>query len=111
YSSSHSPMKRLGLSALSIALACSAFAQYAPRRTGAFDFPVYTNQPAGRQLTGAYAAAKSAALAPEETRRKIAVPPGFEVRLFASEPEVVNPVAMTWDERGRLWVLELYEYP
>ena len=39
------------------------------------------------------------------------MPPGFEVRLFASEPEVVNPVAMTWDERGRLWVLELYEYP
>ena len=33
------------------------------------------------------------------------------MRLFAGEPEVVNPVAMTWDERGRLWVLELYEYP
>jgi putative membrane-bound dehydrogenase-like protein len=31
--------------------------------------------------------------------------------LFAAEPDVVNPVAMTWDERGRLWVLELYEYP
>ena len=24
---------------------------------------------------------------------------------------MINPVAMTWDERGRLWVLELYEYP
>src|SRR5206468_11578834 len=44
-------------------------------------------------------------------QKKFKVPPGFEVRLFASEPEVVNPVAMTWDERGRLWVLELYEYP
>jgi putative membrane-bound dehydrogenase-like protein len=39
------------------------------------------------------------------------VPEGFEMRLFASEPMVINPVAMTWDERGRLWVLELYEYP
>ena len=47
----------------------------------------------------------------EESQKKFAVPPGFEVRLFAAEPEVVNPVAMTWDERGRLWVLELYEYP
>src|SRR5438477_3795474 len=50
-------------------------------------------------------------MTPEETQKKFKVPPGFEVRLFASEPEVVNPVAMTWDERGRLWVLELYEYP
>jgi putative membrane-bound dehydrogenase-like protein len=33
------------------------------------------------------------------------------MRLFAAEPMVVNPVAMTWDERGRLWVVELYEYP
>lgn len=39
------------------------------------------------------------------------MPEGFEMRIFASEPDVVNPVAMTWDERGRLWVVELYEYP
>ena len=39
------------------------------------------------------------------------LPEGFEVRIFAGEPQVVNPVAMTWDERGRLWVVELYEYP
>ncbi|MBI1842738.1 MAG: HEAT repeat domain-containing protein, partial [Verrucomicrobia bacterium] len=39
------------------------------------------------------------------------MPDGFQMRLFASEPMVVNPVAMTWDDRGRLWVLELYEYP
>ena len=24
---------------------------------------------------------------------------------------VQNPVGMTWDSRGRLWVVELYEYP
>ena len=42
------------------------------------------------------------ALSPEEARQKFTLPPGFEIRLFASEPEVVNPVAMTWDERGRL---------
>ncbi len=88
-----------------------AVAAYMPRRTGNFDFPVYTNQPIGRQLSGGHAPATTEALSPEETRKKITVPPGFEVRLFASEPEVVNPVAMTWDNRGRLWVLELYEYP
>ncbi len=39
------------------------------------------------------------------------VPEGYEVRCFAHEPMVVNPVAMTWDSRGRLWVVEGYEYP
>ena len=84
----------------------------AANRSGrTYDFPIYTNQPAGKQITSNQLPATTPALAPQETQRKIQVPPGFEVRLFAAEPEVVNPVAMTWDERGRLWVLELYEYP
>jgi putative membrane-bound dehydrogenase-like protein len=66
---------------------------------------------AGKQLTGDHAPAASPVLSPVEAQKKFVVPEGFEVRLFAAEPEVVNPVAMTWDERGRLWVLELYEYP
>ncbi|HTD86656.1 MAG TPA: PVC-type heme-binding CxxCH protein, partial [Candidatus Binatia bacterium] len=86
-------------------------APYVPRRTGNFDFPVYTNNASGKQLTGVYAPTATAALAPEQSEKQIRLPKGFEARLFASEPEVVNPVAMTWDERGRLWVLELYEYP
>ena len=83
---------------------------YKPARTG-FDFPIYTNQPARKQITANQVAATTPALSPEETRKLIQVPAGFEVRLFAAEPMVVNPVAMTWDERGRLWVVELYEYP
>jgi putative membrane-bound dehydrogenase-like protein len=66
---------------------------------------------AGRQLTGVYAPASTAPLDPAEAAQKMSLPEGFEARIFASEPQVVNPVAMTWDERGRLWVLELYEYP
>src|SRR6478752_8272634 len=66
---------------------------------------------AGRQLTGVYAPAATPPLAPEEAAKKMTLPDGFEARIFASEPQVVNPVAMTWDERGRLWVVELYEYP
>lgn len=66
---------------------------------------------AGRQLTGQHAPATTPALPPDEAQKKFSVPEGFEVRLFAAEPEVINPVAMSWDERGRLWVVELYEYP
>jgi putative heme-binding domain-containing protein len=39
------------------------------------------------------------------------VPPGFSVELVAAEPALVNPVAMTIDERGRFWVTESLEYP
>lgn len=93
-------------------LASAAAGDYQPPREG-FDFPIYRNNPPGNMLDNdpVRKGAKEPALAPEETRQKIQVPPGFEVRLFASEPMVVNPVAMTWDERGRLWVVELYEYP
>ncbi len=66
---------------------------------------------AGRQLAGQHAPATTPALTPAEAQKKFTVPEGFEVRLFASEPDVINPVAMAWDERGRLWVAELYEYP
>lgn len=39
------------------------------------------------------------------------VPPGFSLELFASEPDIINPISMTWDERGRLWVIETVDYP
>ena len=78
---------------------------------GQFDFPIYKNKPSGKQLSGQHAPAGTPALSPLEQQKKFVVPKGFEVRLFASEPMVVNPVAMTWDDRGRLWVVELYEYP
>ncbi len=48
---------------------------------------------------------------PEETRRGIHVPPGFRVELVASEPDVLDPVAFDWDAEGRLWVVEMADYP
>lgn len=51
------------------------------------------------------------ALSPQEAMEKMQVPPGFHVELVASEPDLVNPVAMTFDERGRVWVTESLEYP
>src|SRR5262245_18483688 len=48
---------------------------------------------------------------PEEAVRRFKLPPGFEVTLFAGEPDVRQPIAMTFDDRGRLWVAECYSYP
>ena len=52
-----------------------------------------------------------AGLAPEEAARAMTVPPGFKVTLFAGEPDVVQPIAMAIDDRGRIWIAEAYSYP
>ncbi len=50
-------------------------------------------------------------LSPEESHKLTQVPPGFELQLFASEPDIINPISMDWDEKGRLWVVETVDYP
>lgn len=39
------------------------------------------------------------------------VPEGFQVDMIATEPRVTQPIAFTFDERGRLWVAEAHSYP
>jgi putative membrane-bound dehydrogenase-like protein len=51
------------------------------------------------------------ALSPQEAISKMKVPEGFVVELVASEPDLVNPVSMCFDEKGRIWVTESLEYP
>ena len=48
---------------------------------------------------------------PQEAISRMSVPDGFTVELVASEPEVVNPIAMSFDDRGRIWITEGIEYP
>jgi putative membrane-bound dehydrogenase-like protein len=42
---------------------------------------------------------------------KMALPPGFQATLIAGEPAVRQPVAIDFDERGRLWVMQYLQYP
>ncbi|MBI3854809.1 MAG: c-type cytochrome [Planctomycetes bacterium] len=48
---------------------------------------------------------------PDEALKTFRVPPGFRVELVAAEPQVVSPVAMAFDEQGRLYVAEMRDYP
>ncbi|AXE20536.1 dehydrogenase [Runella rosea] len=48
---------------------------------------------------------------PEQERRGFTLPPGFEITLFASEPQITKPINMEFDDRGRLWVTHSSEYP
>ena len=46
-----------------------------------------------------------------EVPKRMQLPEGFQATLFAAEPDVVQPIAFTFDERGRMWVVECYSYP
>ena len=67
---------------------------------GAVDFPEpYDSEPE-----------KGSPLSAEESARTMQVPAGFSVSVYASEPDVRNPIAMAWDARGRMWVAENFTY-
>lgn len=48
---------------------------------------------------------------PGEAAARFKLPPGFKATLFAGEPDLVQPIAFTFDDRGRLWVVECHSYP
>ncbi|MBL7817845.1 MAG: ThuA domain-containing protein [Saprospiraceae bacterium] len=50
-------------------------------------------------------------LSPEESMKHIQVPVEFNLELFAAEPNVMHPIAISWDERGRMYVLITKDYP
>ena len=47
----------------------------------------------------------------EEERMGFKVPPGFEVTLFASEPDIQKPMNLQFDAKGRMWVTQSFDYP
>jgi len=63
--------------------------------------------------TGALATTCASAdgLPPAEALKQFKVAPGFRVQLFASEPEIRQPVSMSFDPRGRMWVIQYLQYP
>src|SRR5262249_24645762 len=50
-------------------------------------------------------------LTPEQARAAFRVAPGLRVELVAAEPQIESPVAIAFDEDGRLWVVEMRDYP
>jgi putative membrane-bound dehydrogenase-like protein len=51
------------------------------------------------------------AKSPEASLRAIRTRPGFEVELVACEPLVRDPIALAWGPDGKLWVVEMGDYP
>jgi putative heme-binding domain-containing protein len=55
--------------------------------------------------------ARTAPRTPADERKAFHLPPGFDVQLVASEPEIHKPINIAFDDHGRLWLSESVEYP
>ncbi|HUE72307.1 MAG TPA: PVC-type heme-binding CxxCH protein [Pirellulaceae bacterium] len=82
----------------SIALGCLLLTAGAVR---ADEFPAPFNHGAGSD---------ERPLEPQAAADGFKLPEGFRAQVFSAEPDVQNPLAMTWDSRGRLWIAECYTY-
>ncbi len=47
---------------------------------------------------------------PQDALKTFQVRPGFKLELAAAEPEVIDPIAMCFDETGRMFVIEMRDY-
>jgi putative membrane-bound dehydrogenase-like protein len=68
-------------------------------QTGKATIEVYDSQATDTPRMDAQIAASSAKL-----------PAGFRLQVAAQQPDVAQPIAMAWDSRGRLWIVENYTY-
>ncbi|HJT30529.1 MAG TPA: PVC-type heme-binding CxxCH protein [Pirellulales bacterium] len=62
-------------------------------------------------LSAIAASAQDAPVPLHEAAGRMKLPEGFSATLFAGEPDVVQPIAFAFDDRGRLWVVECLSYP
>ncbi len=72
---------------------------------------VLASVPPGSALPPAKPAEVHSPLTPAEAQKLFHVAPGLRVELVAAEPDIESPVAMAFDEDGKLWVVEMPDYP
>jgi putative membrane-bound dehydrogenase-like protein len=68
-------------------------------------------QASGGSDIGAVRDGQSEALSPEESMKRIQLDGDYEVQLVAAEPLVLDPVETTWDDKGRMFVADMRDYP
>jgi putative membrane-bound dehydrogenase-like protein len=68
-------------------------------------------QASGGSDIGAVRDGQSEALSPEESMKRIQLDGDYEVQLVAAEPLVLDPVEATWDDKGRMFVADMRDYP
>jgi putative membrane-bound dehydrogenase-like protein len=62
-------------------------------------------------LLGFAPVAAAQGFTPEEAVKRMKLPEGFTARVVAAEPMIRQPVSISFDARGRMWVLQYLQYP
>ncbi len=101
------PVRRQVMSSAILTLAAMGFALCSAERAALAQGQVSSREPVPHGQDRLPNAPRPVA----EAIKAMTVPPGFQVEVVASEPDIMNPVAMTFDERGRVWITESLEYP
>jgi putative heme-binding domain-containing protein len=57
------------------------------------------------------AVSKADPRSPQDERKALRLPEGFDIELVAAEPEIHKPMNIAFDDQGRLWVTSTVEYP
>ncbi|MDZ4403686.1 PVC-type heme-binding CxxCH protein [Prosthecobacter sp.] len=68
-------------------------------------------QASGGSDIGAVRDGQDQPLSPEESMKRIQLDGDYEVQLVAAEPLVLDPVEATWDDKGRMFVADMRDYP
>ncbi|MBL9114575.1 MAG: DUF1080 domain-containing protein [Verrucomicrobiaceae bacterium] len=68
-------------------------------------------QASGGSDIGAVRDGQDKPLSPEESLKRIQLDGPYEAQLVAAEPLVLDPVEVTWDEKGRMFVADMRDYP
>ncbi len=120
YAKSGRPVLRLTSPATDAQLREQLLAAVSPAAKAAWETFLATREPVRREARDAsianYEKRPSPVpyqfpLTPEGSMARTQVPADFELKLFAAEPDIAKPIALAWDERGRLWIAESRDYP
>lgn len=90
----------LALTGIMLSLACSQTNEKKASDDGRFSGPKFREH-----------IRSTDARTPEEERAGFVLPEGFEIELYASEPDIGKPINITFDAKGRMWVTQSFEYP
>jgi len=102
-------MKKLRYPLLMFALAGTLFYCKSNKQSGS-QIVASSTQENSREDLSKIDFTKSPFLSAAESMKKIQVEEGFEVKLVASEPLISTPVAFSFDNKGRMWVIEMTGY-
>ncbi len=100
------PLSRISLSVLSLSVASLA----ADEKPGAVETEPHTKDRGPSAAEIKFKLPAPPPLSVQDELKTFKLPPGFKIEAVAADPLVEAPIAMSWDDQGRLYVVEMISY-